>query len=519
MNDPWEDYGYEEDDDDDYEGFCYGGNQFDDDPIFAFFEHWFRTTSARSAEYEAQLAEHLKARAEVKKREAEQQLKARDEIKKREAERTKERIIAEEEARDRTITQEEKMHDKVQGRGRGASRKNCGCEGCMKRFQREQNEKDQKKKDPEGYKERMRIRERYDARKAEIAAAQARAEDLRRAEAKMAHEKAAVAAKKAREVAATEQAARDQVRKQMAQREAMEAADRTRTKKLRQAARKTREAAEHARIEDQRRAQELRAKKEKETEEAADRARAEQLRVAERKVREATERARIEEQNQAQWSEAKKEKKKVKEATNRACAEDQRQAQESRAKEKKTVKKAAECALAGEQPSAEDAKPQETVSMWTFIEKACQREREKPRGAADAERTTHNQSSDKQRDANGLGKVPTKPAASPRTFPGGIETAHIAGNNSTAPSKAAKLRISQEHIQSAKDECLQKLSVEGREIPAEGVMVDIGWMKARKQSECWFCGAKNLQYSFLCPQGGSMACNRCKKKLSLVMPA
>ncbi|KAL5376030.1 hypothetical protein DPSP01_010761 [Paraphaeosphaeria sporulosa] len=87
------------------------------------------------------------------------------------------KMKSEETARDNAIAQEDPLHEKYTKRNKNAkqaaSRKNCTCQGCRDRFVREQTEKDQQRKDPRGYAERMKIREAVAARKEKEVAKQA----------------------------------------------------------------------------------------------------------------------------------------------------------------------------------------------------------------------------------------------------------------------------------------------------------------------------------------------------------
>jgi hypothetical protein len=135
----------------------------------------------------------------------------------------------EEAARDHAIAQEDRLHEKVTKTNKkttkqAASRRNCTCQGCHDRFVREQNEREQKKKDPKGYAERMAIREAVAARKQKEAAKQACQDEERQKKEQRAAEEAAAKKKIAQEKVAAEQAVRDRIHQQLAEQEARQKA-------------------------------------------------------------------------------------------------------------------------------------------------------------------------------------------------------------------------------------------------------------------------------------------------------
>jgi hypothetical protein len=86
-------------------------------------------------------------------------------------------------------------------------------------------------------------------------------------------------------------------------------------------------------------------------------------------------------------------------------------------------------------------------------------------------------------------------------------------------SKAEKLRISRDQIQTAKLRHIELWKTQDVVIPAEGLVIDdLPWEKAGRQWKCAFCGAPNLRFSHRYRDGGAIACNRCKNELSLVLP-
>lgn len=87
-------------------------------------------------------------------------------------------------------------------------------------------------------------------------------------------------------------------------------------------------------------------------------------------------------------------------------------------------------------------------------------------------------------------------------------------------SLAARLKISKTYIQATKDGAMLALFAEGKHVPAEGIVVDLAWVKvnAGHAAACSFCNFKNMKYSFQCCQGGAVACKKCKKNLGTVTP-
>ncbi|KAF2438283.1 hypothetical protein P171DRAFT_437332 [Karstenula rhodostoma CBS 690.94] len=280
-------------------------------------------------------------RAEWKESE-QKRFKAAQEIRQARAEEEKKlRMVHEEAARDNAIAQEDRLHEKHTKTStktkQAASRKNCTCQGCRDRFIREQSDKDQKKKDPEGYAERMKIREAFAALKETEAAKQAQLDAEREAKEQRAAQEAVEKKKAAQEKAAAEQAAREHLHQQLAEQEARqnakekaateEVANRRRLEQLakREAKREAKQAAER-KANEAKKAAERKAKEaaELKARKAAERAAAEEAhRLAEQEAREATKREAAE-RNAKEIAERKaraEEEQKLKEAAQREAKE------------------------------------------------------------------------------------------------------------------------------------------------------------------------------------------------------
>lgn len=134
------------------------------------------------------------------------------------------RMEREEAARENAIAHEDRLHENHTKPNKktkqAASRKNCTCQGCRDRFIREQSEKDQHKKDPKGYAERMKIREAVAACKEKEAARRAQQDAEREAQDQRAAAKAA-----AKKEIAQEKAARERLHHQLAEQEARQKAE------------------------------------------------------------------------------------------------------------------------------------------------------------------------------------------------------------------------------------------------------------------------------------------------------
>ncbi|KAF2124882.1 hypothetical protein P153DRAFT_361045 [Dothidotthia symphoricarpi CBS 119687] len=86
--------------------------------------------------------------------------------------------------------------------------------------------------------------------------------------------------------------------------------------------------------------------------------------------------------------------------------------------------------------------------------------------------------------------------------------------------KDAQVRMARHHIkeQHAKfDKYLRDMKNHGQEVETRTGVVDIGWVKKKGVATCLFCEEEIKYYSFRCPDGGAVACNPCKNKLSQVL--
>jgi hypothetical protein len=80
--------------------------------------------------------------------------------------------------------------------------------------------------------------------------------------------------------------------------------------------------------------------------------------------------------------------------------------------------------------------------------------------------------------------------------------------------KGAIIRMANEHIKTKQKEYLSNLS----EFGVAEVVLDLGWKKTKGVAKCLFCDDEIKYYSFRCPDGGAIACNPCKNKLSRFTP-
>ncbi|KAF1950952.1 DnaJ-domain-containing protein [Byssothecium circinans] len=114
-------------------------------------------------------------------------------------------------------------------------------------------------------------------------------------------------------------------------------------------------------------------------------------------------------------------------------------------------------------------------------------------------------------------------------------TAEMRSNEATRrlreeQEKAAQLRIARAHIERQQVAYMQKLqtlqSSEGKRNEQEQVEVvlDLGWKKDKNKNkkgiklQCLFCAARIEYYAWVCPEGGAVACNPCKNRLSRFVP-
>ncbi|KAI8932753.1 hypothetical protein NX059_010243 [Plenodomus lindquistii] len=84
--------------------------------------------------------------------------------------------------------------------------------------------------------------------------------------------------------------------------------------------------------------------------------------------------------------------------------------------------------------------------------------------------------------------------------------------------KKARICIATKHIQHQQQEYLDSCIARGVVRSNDEVTIDIAWAKKKGKSQCLFCDDAIQYYYFVCPDGGAVACNSCKKRLSRFTP-
>lgn len=84
--------------------------------------------------------------------------------------------------------------------------------------------------------------------------------------------------------------------------------------------------------------------------------------------------------------------------------------------------------------------------------------------------------------------------------------------------RGAHIRMAKDQITQMQDKYLEELHSHNDPIPTDSVIININWPKKKGVSRCLFCDEAIKYYFFRCPDGGAVACNPCKHKLSRFVP-
>lgn len=84
--------------------------------------------------------------------------------------------------------------------------------------------------------------------------------------------------------------------------------------------------------------------------------------------------------------------------------------------------------------------------------------------------------------------------------------------------KDAQRRLARAQIAQKQEEYVMEVENSGEKLGEEEVIIDIGWAKKKGVAKCLYCDTDIRHYSFRCPEGGAIACNPCKNKLSRFAP-